>query len=63
MLGFKTGSTQQRADGDAATVPPPRQDRISGAGRRWREENAEAAQAWSDWLEKNGVPLGKYRQF
>ncbi len=49
-------------------VAPPdvrgaRQDRISDAGRHWQMENAEAAEAWAAWVEKNGVPLAKYRQF
>ena len=31
--------------------------------RRWLEENAEAIQSSNDWVEKNGVPLEKYRPF
>jgi antitoxin CcdA len=30
---------------------------------RWREENAEAIQAWNHYVEEHGVPLAKYRQF
>ena len=32
-------------------------------GRLWQEENAEAIRGASDWLDKNGLPLGKYRPF
>lgn len=31
--------------------------------RRWREENADAIRSMNDWVEKNGLPLEKYRQF
>ena len=30
---------------------------------RWREENAEAIQAWNDYVAEHGLPLAKYRQF
>ena len=29
----------------------------------WLEENREAIQASNLWVEKNGLPLAKYRQF
>ena len=31
--------------------------------RRWREENREALAGWGRWVEKNGLPLEKYRPF
>lgn len=31
--------------------------------RRWLEENAEAIRAENEYIEKNGLPLAKYRQF
>ena len=31
--------------------------------RRWQDENREAAEAWNVWIEKNGLPLARYRQF
>ncbi len=31
--------------------------------RRWLEENADAIRAENDYIEKNGLPLAKYRQF
>lgn len=31
--------------------------------RRWRLENADAIKAYNDYIEKNGLPLAKYRQF
>lgn len=30
---------------------------------RWLEENREAIAQWTKWTEKNGLILGKYRQF
>lgn len=32
-------------------------------GRRWLEENREALESSNAWVEKNGLPLAKYRQF
>ena len=29
----------------------------------WREENAAAVDLYNDWVEQNGLPLGRYRQF
>lgn len=31
--------------------------------RRWREENREALESWNVWVEENGLPLAKHRQF
>lgn len=31
--------------------------------RRWQEENREAIEAHNAWVEKNGLPLEKYRMF
>jgi antitoxin CcdA len=31
--------------------------------RRWREENATAIAAQHEWVEKNELPLAKYRMF
>lgn len=31
--------------------------------RRWQEENAQAIAAQNRWVEANGLPLSKYRQF
>ena len=30
---------------------------------RWLEENREAIAQWTEWTEKNGLILGKYRLF
>lgn len=30
---------------------------------RWRAENRHAMEAWNDWIDKNGLPLEKYRMF
>lgn len=37
--------------------PTVRHGVMSEEGQKWREESAEAARAWADWVEKNGVPL------
>ncbi|MGU3317253.1 type II toxin-antitoxin system CcdA family antitoxin [Sphingomonas sp. M6A6_1c] len=29
--------------------------------RRWQEDNRKAAEGWNRWIEKNGLPLEKYR--
>lgn len=29
----------------------------------WVKENAKAFDCWNDYIEKNGLPLGKYRSF
>jgi antitoxin CcdA len=31
--------------------------------RRWREENRDWAEAVNAWVEKNGLPLERYRLF
>lgn len=45
------------------TVPAgrPKRGELSEAARKWQEENAEAIASWNDWVEKNGLPLEKYR--
>jgi len=30
---------------------------------RWLEENGAAIQAWNNYVEKIGLPLGRFRQF
>lgn len=37
--------------------------RLTAAGRKWQEENAEAIKGWNEWVEKNGLPLRRYRSF
>jgi antitoxin CcdA len=29
----------------------------------WVEENREAIEGWNAWIEKNGIPLERYRRF
>ena len=43
--------------------PPEQRKQISEEGKRWLEENAEAIKEWNEWVEKNGLPLAKYRMF
>ena len=31
--------------------------------KAWVEENRAAMEAWGEWVEKNGLPLEKYRMF
>lgn len=31
--------------------------------RQWQEDNAEAIRSSNEWVEKNGLPLEKYRPF
>lgn len=31
--------------------------------RLWKIENRVAIEAWNDYVERNGLPLAKYRQF
>ena len=33
------------------------------SARRWKEENREAVEGWNKWIEENGLPLARYRQF
>ncbi len=30
---------------------------------RWQQENAAGFDAWNDYVERNGVPLARYRKF
>ena len=32
-------------------------------GKRWKEENADSIRQYNEWIEKNGVPLARYRRF
>ena len=43
--------------------PPDKRNILSAEGRKGQEENADAIKAWREWVEKNGLPLAKYRQF
>ena len=31
--------------------------------RRWKEENRSTIEEWNVWIEKNGLPLARYRMF
>ncbi len=31
--------------------------------KKWREENKAPIDSWNDYVEKNGLPLARYRQF
>lgn len=30
---------------------------------KWLEENGEAIAEWNEWVDTNGLPLARYRQF
>ncbi len=32
-------------------------------GEQWKRENKGAIESWNQWIDKNGLPLAKYRQF
>jgi antitoxin CcdA len=32
-------------------------------GEQWIRQNQGAMEAWSNWIDKNGLPLEQYRQF
>jgi antitoxin CcdA len=32
-------------------------------GEQWKRENKDAIESWNQWIDKNGLPLAKYRQF
>lgn len=32
-------------------------------GRRWKEDNRAAMEAWGPWIEEHGLPLEEYRMF
>jgi hypothetical protein len=58
---MSTVKKQDPPHGDAAATKPPAN--ISAEGRKWLEENAEAIKSINEWVEKNGLPLEKYRMF
>ena len=31
--------------------------------RQWKQENREVIESYNAWVEENGIPLAKYRQF
>jgi antitoxin CcdA len=40
------------------------EDQVRRAVREaWLEENREAIRGWNAWVEKNGLPLARYRPF
>ena len=55
------GATRRRLWTSGPAIPLGSTDR-AGADR-WRRENAEAIASFNAWLETNGLPLDRYRQF
>lgn len=33
------------------------------AAQRWLRDNRDALDAWNDYVEQHGLPLGEFRQF
>jgi len=56
-------STVKKPEQDRADAPVRRPGNISPEGRKWLEENSEAIKSINEWVEKNGLPLEKYRMF
>jgi hypothetical protein len=52
-----TATSNDSADKGRFWQRPETRHVISEEGRKWQQENAEAARAWAEWVEKNGVPL------
>jgi hypothetical protein len=59
----KQNSEPERTERKTFWQPPEQRTGVSEAGRRWQEENAEAIKSINEWVEKNGLPLAKYRMF
>lgn len=43
--------------------PEGERERVTEEAKRWLEENADAFKSWNDYIDKNGLPLAKYRPF
>jgi post-segregation antitoxin (ccd killing protein) len=53
---------QRRSDEAVERQISPKPER-SAEAEQWLEENAEAIKQWNEWVEKNGLPLERHRQF
>jgi post-segregation antitoxin (ccd killing protein) len=53
---------QRRSDETVERPISPKPER-SAEAQQWLEENAEAIKQWNEWVEKNGLPLERHRQF
>jgi antitoxin CcdA len=50
--------TKDRDSKDAADEARRRDE-----AARWKEENAEAIEAYNEWVEREGLPFAKHRSF
>ncbi|WP_225767027.1 type II toxin-antitoxin system CcdA family antitoxin [Inquilinus sp. Marseille-Q2685] len=50
--------TKDRDSQDAADEAKRRDE-----AARWKEENAEAIKAYNEWVERDGLPFARFRQF
>lgn len=53
-LGINLSRACEAALRDAAKVE---------SNRRWKDENRDAIESWSRWIEKHGSPLDRHRAF
>jgi hypothetical protein len=58
----KTTSPEEAGHGHFWQEPEKRAA-LSEEARKWQEENAEAIKSTNEWIERNGLPLAKYRAF
>ena len=54
----------EQPSSDAGNICRPASDTPrSEAAERWLEENREALESYNDYVDRNGIPLTRYRQF
>jgi antitoxin CcdA len=64
----RLGDNRERLYEDAAHYSVPTVGRTEAEVREavrvaWLEENRAAIEGWNAWIEKNGLPLERYRPF
>lgn len=56
-------SAKQLRPAEPPVQPMSPKPERSPQAQRWLEENADAIRQWNEWVEKNGLPLDRHRQF
>jgi post-segregation antitoxin (ccd killing protein) len=59
----QTPSTQPKSTKSSRVSEQSVADAAEEKARLWKIENREAIQGFNDYIEKNGLPLEKFRQF